>query len=157
MAWFAGSEGGLATTTAIIAGLMVTQTGRDVVVITAIISFLVQAFNASVVHYSAERTDDEIDREDKRNGFWSPAIVAVWHFLWHTAMSIFVLLPILLVTNQLVATVYSIGITLVLLFIVGAIKGRAVKRSPLEDGLELVILGALVICVGLLAGILLSE
>lgn len=156
MAWFAGSEGGLATTTAIIAGLMVTPAGLDVIVVTAIISFMVQGFNGSVGLFSAQRTDDEIDREDTFKGYRQPAVNASLHFLSHVVMSVLVLLPLLLVPNQFRATSYSIGITLILLFIIGAYKGRLVKRNPLRDGFELVVLGSLVICVGILAGVTLG-
>lgn len=157
MAWFAGSEGGLATTTAIIAGLMVIHTGLDVIVVTAIISFMVQGFNGSIGLFAAERTDDEINREDRMSGYRKPAVNALLHFMSHVLMSVLVLLPILLVPNQFKATTYSIVITLVLLFGIGAYKGKIVKRNPIRDGLELVVLGSLVISVGIVAGTILGE
>lgn len=156
VAWFTGSEAGLATTTAIIAGLMVTHTSINTVVTAAIISFLVQAFNSAIIHYSNERMGDEIDREDIKNGYFHPAVLGVWFWLWHTLMSVMVLLPILFVPDQFKATVYSIVITLVLMFAVGAVKGKIVKRDAVQDGLEMVIVGGLVICAGLVAGIILS-
>lgn len=156
MAWFAGSEGGLATTTAIIAGLMVTSTKLEAIVVTAIISFMVQGFNGSIGLFSAQRTADEIEREDSFKGYRQPAVSAFLHFAWHVLMSILVLLPVLLVPDAFKATTYSILITLTLLFMIGAFKGKIVKRNPIRDGLELVVLGSMVISVGLLAGIVLS-
>ena len=43
-----GSEGGLATTTAIISGLLVSTSNRELVVTTAFIAFMVQGFNGAI-------------------------------------------------------------------------------------------------------------
>jgi VIT1/CCC1 family predicted Fe2+/Mn2+ transporter len=157
MAWFSGSEGGLSTTSAIIAGLMVSSAALDLIALTAVISFTVQAFNSAIGSFSSNRTFDEIERQDIVKGYRKPAIDAALQFLSHVLMGAIVLSPIIFVTNAVEATIMSIAITLFFLFVIGYFKGRIVKRNPYRDGLELVLLGALIISVGITAGIILSQ
>jgi len=156
MALLAGTEGGLATTTAIVAGLMVGQTSREFIVTTATISFLVQAFNGSVGRFSSEHTDDEINHEDEKVGYKKPVLTAVLHFAAHVIMSVLVLLPIIYMTNEVSALISAIAISMALLLFLGIYKGRVLKVQPIRDAAELVILGALIICVGIIAGYSLS-
>src|SRR5680860_1609023 len=155
MALLSGSEGGLATTSAIVAGLLVTNSERDIVIIMAAISFVVQAFNNAINSFSSEHTSDEIDYEDVINGYRKPIMNATLQFIAHLIMVILALLPIIYIDNTASALLVSIGITLTLLFLLGLYKGRVVGTYALTDGLEQLGLGAMVISVGILAGYIL--
>ncbi len=156
MALLSGSEGGLATTSAIAAGLLISTSDRNVVIVTAAISFIVQAFNSAINRFSAEHTSDEIDQEDVLNGYRKPIINATLQFLAHIVMGVLVLLPIIYVDNTASAMLISIGITLALMFLLGLYKGYAVGTRAIDDGLEQLGLGAIVISVGILAGYILA-
>ncbi len=156
MALFSGFEGGLATTSAIAAGLLIFTADVTIVITTATISFIVQAFNGAIGKFSAEHTNNEIDHEDILLGYKKPIINAALQFMAHTIMGIVVLLPIIYIENTTEAMLVSIGITLTLLFLLGAYKGYVVGKSSLVDAIEQVGLGALIICAGILAGYLLS-
>lgn len=156
MALFSGFEGGLATTSAIAAGLLITTENVTIVITTASISFIVQAFNGAIGKFSADRTTDEIDNEDMLLGYKKPTINAILQFVAHTVMGVIVLLPIIYLDDTTLAMLTSISITLVLLFLLGGYKGYVVGKEPLPEASEQVALGALIICVGVIAGYLLN-
>lgn len=156
LALLGGLEGGLATTTAIVVGLSITTEQRELVVTTAVISFIIQAFNSSVSRFSAEHTDDEIDHIESWKGYRKPVYNALLQFTSHIAVSLFVILPIVFISDLIVAIAWTISITLLLLFAIGLYKGSLLKLHPARDGLELFIIGALVISIGIIAGYILS-
>lgn len=155
MAIFSGSEGGLATTTGIITGLMIDEISRQIVIITAMISFIVQAFNSAASRFSSERTDDEIDHQDKKKGYHLPLTHAAYQFSAHIVMSLIVITPIALVDNRYLAIVIAVLITLIFLFLIGGYKAKIINKNVLRDGLELAGVGLLVTVVGLIAGVFL--
>lgn len=156
MALLGGLEGGMATTTAIVTGLVITTDQRDLVVATAVISFMVQGFNSAVGRFSSEHTDDEIDHIESWKGYRKPVYNALLQFTSHILVSLLVILPIVFVGNLFDAVMWTIGITLVTLFSIGLYKGYVLKLHPFRDGAEQLILGALVIAVGIVAGYSLS-
>ena len=156
LALLSGLEGGLATTTAIVVGLSITTEQRELIVTTAVISFMVQAFNSSVGRFSAAHTDDEIDRIASWRGYRKPAYNALLQFTSHIGVSLLVILPIVFMADLFAAVAWTIVITLGLLFFVGSYKGFMIESHPLRDGLELFLLGALVVSVGMIAGFILT-
>ncbi|MDX1765372.1 MAG: VIT1/CCC1 transporter family protein [Candidatus Saccharimonadales bacterium] len=156
LALLGGLEGGLATTTAIVVGLIITTEQREIVVTTAIISFMVQAFNSSVGRFSAAHTDDEIDRIETWKGYRKPVYNALLQFTSHILVSLLVILPIVFVSDIFSAVGMTISITLILLFVIGLYKGILLKLHPFRDAAELFILGSLVISVGMISGLILS-
>ncbi len=156
MSLFSGFEGGLATTSAIAAGLLITTSDVAIVLTTASISFIVQAFNGAIGKFSSEHTNDEIDHQDILHGYKKPVINAALQFSAHIVMGIVVLLPVIYMDNSTAAMLTSIGITLTLLFLLGGYKGYVVGKDFLPDAMQQIGLGALVIVAGIAAGLLLS-
>ena len=84
---------------------------------------------------------------------YKPLIIdAVAQLVSHIISASVIILPILLMDDMQTAVFVTIGLTLLLLFIIGVLKARFVKNDEWHDGLEMVILGALVITVGLISG-----
>lgn len=156
MALFSGFEGGLATTSAIAAGLLIFTHDTSIVITTATISFIVQAFNGAIIKFSAEHTNDEIDHKDILHGYRKPVLKASLQFIAHTVMGIVVLLPIIYLDSTVKAMMASIGITLGLLFLLGGYKGYVVGKNFLPDALQQIALGILIISAGIIAGYLLT-
>ncbi len=61
---FSGLEAGVATTTAIILGLLISGESIDVVTVAAYVALSVQAFNSAVNRYVSLRTSLEIDNQN---------------------------------------------------------------------------------------------
>lgn len=151
---FSGVESGLATTSAIVAGLVASGTREtsDLVTI-AVISFAVQAFNGAVGRFSAEHTNDEIDDIEDVEGYRKPVIDAILQFAAHVSFSLIILLPFAYIESVFAATGVMVFVTFSLMFSAGAIKGFIVHNKVKRDGTEMVYMAILVIIVGTLAGL----
>lgn len=157
MAFLSGSEGGVATTGAIICGLLISETDTKLVVTGALIAFIVQAFNSAAVQFLSERTNDEIDQEDTKRGYAKPLMDSSLQFISHTIMSVLVILPVTQILNIQRALLATIGTTLTILFFIGAYRAYVVKKSILRDAFETSLLGAAIINAGIIAGLILLS
>lgn len=146
-----GSESGTSTTTAIVLGLVATSQSLQTVVTAAGITLFIQAFNAASSRYSALRTATEIDGIDEYQPH-IPAIGSVLQFCFHMLFGLLPLMPILILSigNGII---YTVMVAVASLILVAAYKVRYIKKHAWQDGVELVLLGVLVMLVGLLAGL----
>ncbi len=147
-----GSEAGIATTTAIIAGLVTGTNDRSVVIASAFVTLVVQAFNSGVGHVTTSHTDDEIDHNPDMDKIATPASEAFMQFLVHIAASFLVLIPIVFMEDLNNALVASILVCLGMLFTIGFTVGVTVRHTPLRNGTITAVLGALVVIIGFGAG-----
>lgn len=149
-----GSESGTSTTTAIILGLVATNQSIQTVATAAGITLFIQAFNAASSRYSALRTATEIDGIDEYQPR-IPAIGSVLQFFFHMVFGLLPLIPILVLSigNGII---YTVLVAIASLMVVAIYKVRYIKKHAWQDGVELVLLGILVMLVGLLAGFLLE-
>lgn len=151
-----GSEAGIATTAAIIAGLMIGTDDRGLVVLSTMIAVLVQAFNSAITSVVTAHTEDEIEHNREMNSLLAPLTQAGLQFLTQITTGMVVLLPVVYVADTRTALLSSIGISLVLLFWIGLIVGRLVRHTPLRNSIRSFVLGILVICGGILAGYMIN-
>lgn len=152
---FSGVEGGLATTAAIVAGLIVSgDTSIDQIVVIAIISFAVQAFNGAVGRFSSEHTSDEIDNVDHITGYRKPLISAALQFVAHVAFSAITLIPYFYIDNLYIALAVMVVTNFLLMFLLGVVKAAIVHNSLKKDGVEMVYMSFLVLLVGSLSGLI---
>ena len=157
MSLLAGIESGLATTTAIIGGLTITSTSRQLVITTAVISMLVQAWNSAMSKISLENTEDQIDHPYSKTVHYLHYIgEGLAQFTAHVAAGLAPIIPIAVIADRATGLSASIVVTLLLLFLIGFNKGKILKRSKSRSAFEMVIPAALVICIGIVAGVALS-
>lgn len=153
-----GIEGGFAISTAVVAGVNFAHiTDRRVLIITAAISILVNGFNASAVKYSSEHYEDELDGREKKNpwrAYFTPAAI---EFVIYFAVCLLTLLPLFLFSNTLVAVIWCTLLTAIVLFAAGFWRGFLLKMHPVRDGIELALLGLLIIIIGGGAGYILNQ
>lgn len=152
-----GVEGGFAIFVGLIIGLMFEGVSRELLILTAAISIIVSAFNSSAVRYSSEHYLDELDGHEKRHRFRSYFIPSFIEFISYICVSIIALLPLLLVRPLELAVALCAVITLVILFAAGWYRGHLLmRRHAMRDGLEVMLLGLLIVGVGALSGWLLT-
>ncbi len=149
---FEGVEGGFAMFAGIVLGLSFGHVSRDVLIVTAIISMVVNAINASVVRFSSEHYLDELDGRENRSVFKDYFVPAVVEFTTYGAVSIVSLLPLLLVNDLSLAVSWMCMVTCVLLFIAGWYRGRTLLRRGVRDGIEVMCGGLLIMFAGAGAG-----
>ncbi|TAH33009.1 hypothetical protein EYC58_02535 [Candidatus Saccharibacteria bacterium] len=153
-----GVEGGFAIFAGIIVGLMFEGVSRELLVLTALIGIIVNAFNSSAVRFSSEHYMDELDGHEKRRRFQTYFVPAIIEFSSYLVVSFIALAPLLFVADLSIAVVLTIEMTLVILFVAGWYRGHLLnRRHAVRDGFEVMLLGLLIICVGAFSGWLLTQ
>lgn len=156
LSFLEGIESGFATTSGILLGLWFQAPSRHLLAITAVVSLMINAVNNASVKFASEHTLDELDGREKRKVFLNALSPALLQMLTHVVMSVVVLIPVLVVNTLIYGIFISIGMTLAVLFMAGVYRGYTLRSRPLRDGLEVCLLGLLIIAAGGIAGWMLS-
>lgn len=153
-----GVEGGFAIFAGIIIGLSLEGVDRRLLIITAGISIIVNAVNATAVRYGSEHYIDELDGRENLNwvrGYFVPAII---EFLVYGIASVISILPLLFIDSDFHAVSAMTALTLIFLFGAGWYRGNLLLGvHRIRDGLEVASLGLIIIAAGAGWGWLLSH
>ncbi len=153
-----GIEGGFAIFVGIVAGLYFQNISHDLLIITGVISLIVNAFNSSSVRYASEHFIDELDGREKRSWVRAYFVPAFVEFLTYVVVSLVAVIPLLLIYDSFIAISLTILMTMVILYAAGWYRGSLLgHHHATRDGLEVASLGLAIILVGTLAGWLLSH
>lgn len=153
-----GIEGGFAIFAGIVIGLSIEGVDRRLLIITAGIGIIVNAFNATAVRYSSEHFLDELDGRENESWFRGYFLPAFIEFVVYAAASIISIIPLLFIESTPLAITSMVTITLLVLFASGWYRGNVLmKRNRIGDGFEVALLGLLIICVGAGSGWALSN
>lgn len=118
-----GLEGGFAIFAGIVIGLYLNGATRNLLIITALISILVNAVNAATIRYSTEHYIDELDGREKPSAYHYYFIPAMVEFIVYFGISSLAVIPLLFSPTLLQGILTMIGICLVILFIGGFVRG----------------------------------
>lgn len=157
LAAFEGFEGGFAIGASVVVALSSAELERHVLLTTAILSIIVNGFNSASVKYSSEHYLDELDGRETKNTFRYYFVPAMIEFLAYFAISFVSVVPLFTITDTFVAVGLSVGVTLVLLFSAGYWRGFMLRISPFRDALETMLLGAGIIALGAISGLVLHS
>ena len=156
LAAFEGFEGGFAIGSSIIVALAFASNDRHLLLVTALISIIVNGFNNASVKYSSEHYLDELDGREKKSAFRYYFVPSFIEFICYFAISFFSILPLLFIADTLMAISLSVAITLVILFAAGYWRGYILQMSRWRDAIETTSLGIGIILVGLGSGYILQ-
>lgn len=154
LAAFEGFEGGFAIGTSIVIALSFTSHSRTTLLLTAIISIVVNGFNNASVKYSSEHYLDELDGREVRHRFKNYFAPAFIEFIAYFAISFLTIIPLLVIHDTVLAIVYSTASTLVLLAAAGFWRAHMLHMPRLRDALETLLLGAGIMAVGVVSGLI---
>jgi hypothetical protein len=157
LAAFEGFEGGFAIGTSIVIALAFSTNDRNVLLLTAVISIIVNGFNNASVKYSSEHYLDELDgRETKHpiDRYFAPAFV---EFLSYFAISFLTVVPLIVIPHLMTAIFVSTVLTIVLLFAAGYWRAYMLRMPRLRDAVETMLLGGGIIIVGVVSGLLVHH
>ncbi len=152
LAAFEGFEGGFAIGASIVVALAFAKLPMHLLLLTAIISIIVNGFNNASVKYSSEHYLDELDGREKRSPFQAYFIPAFIEFVSYFAISFVSVVPLLLTKSVPIAVIWSVAITLVLLFVAGWWRAYMLQMPRWRDAAETTLLGSGIILVGLISG-----
>lgn len=153
-----GVEGGFAIGAGMIVGLSFATDSRQLLVMTAIISLLVNGFNSSAVKYISEHYADELDGVEKRSPFQHYFMPAAYEFVAYLIISCLTLMPLLFFDTIQHAAMWCSATTLITLFCAGYWRGFLMnRRHKVRDGFELMILGLFIVFIGGISGYILHH
>ena len=156
LAAFEGFEGGFAIGSSIVVALALAGLDLHLLLVTAVVSIVVNGFNNASLKYSSEHYLDELDGREKRSPFREYFLPALIEFISYFAISFVSIVPLLLINDIHVAVWMSVIITLVILFAAGYFRAFMLHAPRMRDAIETALLGAGIIIVGVISGIILK-
>ena len=152
LAAFEGIEGGFAIGAGILAGLSFAGLDRKILLMTAVISIIVNGFNAAAVKYSTEHYLDELDGRETHHRFHRYFLPSLVEFLSYFLISIVSIVPLIVIPSVTHAIIYTCVVTVLILFAAGYWRAYLLGMPRWRDALETGLLGLGIITVGLAAG-----
>lgn len=156
LAAFEGFEGGFAIGSSILVALALGGLDHHLLLVTAIVSIVVNGFNNASLKYSSEHYLDELDGREKKSPFREYFLPAFIEFISYFAISFVSIVPLLLMRDIQLAVWMGVVITLVILFAAGYFRGYMLHAPRLRDACETALLGAGIIVVGVVSGIIIK-
>ena len=154
LAAFEGFEGGFAIGASIVVALSVAGISHHLLVVTAVVSIIVNGFNNASVKYSSEHYLDELDGREKKNAFEYYFVPALIEFVSYFAISFVSILPLIVIKDTVIAVVISVVITLAILYTAGWWRGYMLHMPRQRDAVETLFIGLGIIVVGLMSGLI---
>ncbi|MBP6038506.1 MAG: VIT1/CCC1 transporter family protein [Candidatus Saccharimonas sp.] len=152
LAAFEGFEGGFAIGAGVIAGMSFTDVSRETLIMTAIISVIVNGFNSASVKYSSEHYMDELDGVESKRPLVDYLLPALVEFISYFTISFISIIPLFIIGNITYAVAYSCIATVAILLVAGYLRAMILGMPRLRDALEVALLGSGIILVGFISG-----
>lgn len=152
-----GIEGGFAIGASIVVALGIAGLERHLLLATAIVSIIVNGFNSASVKYSSEHYLDELDGREKKSAFRHYFIPSLIEFVCYLILSFVSVLPLLVVPDITLAIIACVLLTVALLFVAGYARAYMLRAGRFRDGIETAVLGAGIVLVGLVSGLIVSS
>lgn len=157
LAAFEGIEGGFAIGAGILAGLSFAGLDRNILLVTAVISVIVNGFNAAAVKYSTEHYLDELDGRETHMRFHNYFLPSLVEFISYFAISLVSIIPLIVIPSATVAIIYTCIVTVFILFAAGYWRAYLLDMPRWRDAFETALLGLGIIGAGLAAGWLIHS
>lgn len=148
-----GFQDALVSTTGVIVGVAAGTQDKQIVLLAGIVTIMVEALSMGVGQYMSEKTVHQMDKTGKHTD--SLLIGGLTMYVSYFLGGLIPLAPILLFRLP-EASILSIVFALIGLFILGIVRAKIVKESPLKSAAEVLILGGAATGIGLLVGIFLK-
>ncbi|HEY4488405.1 MAG TPA: VIT1/CCC1 transporter family protein [Candidatus Paceibacterota bacterium] len=152
-----GVEDSLVSTVGLLAGIAAAGADRDTVLLTGVVLIFVEAFSMSAGSFLSESAAEEYgaraspEHPTDREPIFAASIMFASYFVsGFIPLAPYIALPV----GE--ALVYSIGLSLASLAILGAIGSSVSHRSLVRSVLRMVVIGGIAIGVGIGAGLLIG-
>ncbi|MFH0831158.1 MAG: VIT1/CCC1 transporter family protein [Parcubacteria group bacterium] len=145
-----GVEDSLVSTVGLLSGVAIAGVAERTVVLAGVVLIFVEAFSMATGSFLAEYSTAEYVAQRKTSAR-RPLIDAIIMFFSYFVTGFLPLLPYTFLPIQ-VAFWSSIGVTLVALFVLGAVAAKVSKIHPFRNGLKALIIGGLAVLLGVVIG-----
>jgi VIT1/CCC1 family predicted Fe2+/Mn2+ transporter len=143
-----GFNDALVSTTGVIVGVSTGTSNKEIVILTGVVTILVEALSMGSGQYLSSKSAHQLEKSSSSK---VPLISGIIMFVAYFLAGLVPLLPIVLFPMD-----YSRNIAIVAsltgLLILGYVKGRVVKVSPLRSALEIFIIGGIATAIGIVVG-----
>ncbi len=144
-----GVEDSLVSTVGLLAGIGFAGVDVKTVILTGAVLIFVEAFSMAIGSLLSEQSVEQY--EDNSVSSWSkPASAAAVMFFSYVISGFIPLIPYILQARN--AVWWSIGLTLVSLFLLGIFNAHLFRIKAFKDGLITLFMGGLAIAVGIIVG-----
>lgn len=145
-----GISDSLVSTVGLLAGIDVSGTTRQIIILTGIVYAFVEAFSMAVGSFISEESTEEYATKGAATGN-QPLVGGVVMFVSFVLASFIPIVPYLLF-GAATALWASIGFSIIALFIVGIVSARISKVNLWRRGLQTMLLGGAAIVIGVVVG-----
>lgn len=148
-----GFQDALVSTTGVIVGVATGTQDKQIVLLAGIVTIMVEAFSMAIGQYMSEKTVHQMDKSGKHTD--SLVVGALIMYVSYFLGGLIPLTPILLFKLP-GSSILSVLFSLVGLAILGVIRAKIVKESPIKSAFEILLLGGAATAIGIIVGILLK-
>ncbi|PIR46723.1 MAG: hypothetical protein COV07_02555 [Candidatus Vogelbacteria bacterium CG10_big_fil_rev_8_21_14_0_10_45_14] len=145
-----GVEDSLASTAGLLAGVASAGVEGKVIVISGVVLIFVEAFSMGVGSLISENAALEYEKR-KESSYRKSALGALIMFLSYILAGFIPLFPYIVFSHD-VAFVLSISLSLLTLFVLGAVAARLSGTGILRNALSVLSIGGIAVIVGVLVG-----
>lgn len=143
-----GVNDALVSTTGVIVGISAGTGDKHIILLAGVVTILVEALSMGSGQYLSAKSAHQYKRQPSLR---VPVISGIIMFFGYIMGGLIPLLPILFFSVETSRTVTIIS-ALLGLFLLGLIKGKIARVSPLRSAVEIIIIGGLATMIGLLVG-----
>lgn len=143
-----GFNDALVSTTGVIVGVSTGTNNKEVVVLAGVVTILVEALSMGSGQYLSSKSAHQLAKDSQIN---HAIISGIIMFFAYFLAGLVPLLPIVILPMEYSREV-TITAALVGLFVLGYLKGKIVKVSPIKSALEIFVIGGLATLIGIIAG-----
>ncbi len=144
-----GIENSLISTAGLIAGLSVGTATKHVIILGATVAIVIESVAMGVGEYLSDDAVQELDKLKRHPD--SPLESGSLMLVSGTLAGLVPLIPVIIWDYPL-SLYISITSALVVLFLVGYVKGRILNTSPAKGGLKILIVGGIAMILGVIVG-----
>lgn len=143
-----GFNDALVSTTGVIVGVSTGTNSKQVVILAGVVTILVEALSMGSGQYLSSKSVHQLDRS---NTFRVPVISGLIMFGAYFLAGLVPLLSIVLFPISYSRNI-AIVAALLCLLVLGYVKGRIVKVSPVRSAVEVLVIGGIATAIGIIAG-----
>ena len=145
-----GVEDSLVSTVGLLAGIAFAGVESETIILTGVVLIFVEAFSMGVGSLLSEQSVEQYE-EKKEVSLSKPAFAATVMFFSYVIAGLIPLAPYVL-TFGANAVWWSIGLTLLSLFLLGILNAHLFRVRAWKDGLLTLVMGGLAVAVGIAVG-----
>jgi VIT1/CCC1 family predicted Fe2+/Mn2+ transporter len=144
-----GVEDSLVSTVGLLSGIAIADTPRETIILSGVVLIFVEAFSMGVGSFLSEDAADEL--VEKKSFQINSVYASIIMFFSYFVSGFIPLAPYLLLETK-IAFDFSIILSLITLFLLGALSAKYFRRGVFKLGLKMLLLGGIAVALGTLVG-----